>query len=498
MSHAAASQMKNETLINDLCSTLPDGLITEISANNIYITGMDLDSRKIQDGYLFAAFQGEVVNGYDFIPQAVKNGAAVVLINTTDPAPTDIPFIRTSNPRLAFSLLAAAFHQKQPEHMIAVTGTNGKTSIVQFCRQIWETLDFKPACLGTIGVTAPALGIDEEGSITTPDPETLFRTYADLTDLGCTHLAMEASSHGLDQYRLHGTRIQSAGFSNLSHDHLDYHKTVEDYLNAKTKLFTEILPKDGIAVLNCDDPVFPHLQEQCHKTITYSLGAHDADLKILERTPTAQGQHIILQAFGETYELDFPLVGAFQLYNALCAVGLVMTETSLNKARVIACLEGLQTVRGRLEYVGSPDGIDAGIYVDYAHTPDAIVNVLKALRPHTDGKLYALIGCGGDRDNTKRPLMGKAAAEHADCVIVTDDNPRSEEPAQIREQAMKGCPNAENIGNRRKAIYHGIQQLKDGDILVITGKGHEQGQKIGDTIHPFDDATVARDALQGD
>lgn len=500
MSHAAQSQntqntMPNEITLSDLCRALPEGIILENTHPDTKITGLSLDSRKIKPQYLFAALKGEHVNGYDFIPQAVEKGAGCILIALDDLAPQDTPFLRVSNTRLAFSLLVSAFYKEQPDHMVAVTGTNGKTSIVQFCRQIWESLDYNAACLGTIGVTAPKLSIENAGSITTPDPETLFSTLADLKHKGCSHLAMEASSHGLDQYRLHGTRIQAAGFSNLSHDHLDYHKTLADYLKAKKKLFTDILPAEGLAVLNKDDAVYDDIAATCKNITTYGITCESADLHITERTPTAAGQHIALNAFGKIYDLNFPLVGTFQLYNALCAVGLVLSDKTLDTDRVIHCLETLKTVRGRMEYVGTPKGINAGVYVDYAHTPDAIENVLKGLRPHTTGKLYALIGCGGDRDNSKRPLMGRAAADFADHVILTDDNPRSEDPVDIRRQAMVGCPDADNIGGRKDAIFHAVNLLKDGDILVLTGKGHEQGQKIGDTVHPFDDASVARDAL---
>ena len=498
MSLPSARQTQTETTLHDLAAALPAGMIDTSGAPvNMRVSGLTLDSRKVETGFLFAALKGDKLDGHAFIPQAVKSGAICVLIGTKDPAPQNIAVLRAENPRRAFSLLVAGFHKSQPKTITAVTGTNGKTSTVQFCRQIWERLNINAACLGTLGVTAPALGMSEDGSITTPDPESLHRTLAELAAKDCNHLAMEASSHGLDQYRLDGVRVTAAGFTNLTHDHLDYHKTLENYLAAKMRLFTDLLPPGGTAVLNMDDPVYEQLAAACadKKIVTYSLKNPEADFAVTRRMPKSDGQDITLNVSGRDYELFFPRVGAFQLYNALCAAALVMAEADCPPAQVILSLEHLAPVRGRMEYVGSPAGINAGIYVDYAHTPDALENVLTALRPHTQSRLYALIGCGGDRDRSKRPIMGETAAKFADHVIVTDDNPRSEEPAAIRVEVMTGCPEAENIGDRKEAIFHAVSLLKDGDVLVVSGKGHEQGQKIGDDIIPFDDAETVRAAI---
>jgi len=500
MSLPSASQIQTETTLYDLAAALPEGMIDASGAPiNLAVTGLTLDSRKTGAGFLFAALKGDKLDGHTFIPQAVKNGAICILIGTDDPAPQNIAVLRADHPRRAFALLVAAFYKHQPKVITAVTGTNGKTSTVQFCRQLWERLNMNAACLGTLGVTAPALGMTEDGSVTTPDPETLHQILAELAEKDCQHLAMEASSHGLDQYRLDGVRISAAGFTNLTHDHLDYHKTLENYLTAKMRLFTDLLPANGTAVLNLDDPVYERLSEACtdKKIVTYSLKDPEATFAVTRRMPKPDGQDITLRFDGKDYDLFFPLVGAFQLYNALCAAALVMSEADGQPAQVLLSLEHLAPVRGRMEYVGAPKGINAAIYVDYAHTPDALENVLTALRPHTQSRLYALIGCGGDRDRSKRSVMGETAAKFADRVIVTDDNPRSEEPAAIRVEIMTGCPEAENIGDRKEAIFHAVSLLKDGDVLVVSGKGHEQGQKIGDEIIPFDDAETIRAAIAG-
>lgn len=498
MSLPSAAPVKTETLLYDLAAALPDGLLDPDGAPaDLVLSGLTLDSRKVRPGFLFAALKGDKLDGRDFIPQAIQNGAACILTGTDDPAPAGTAVLRAGNPRRAFALLVAAFYKAQSDIITAVTGTNGKTSTVQFCRQLWEKLGMTAACLGTLGVTAPALGMAEDGATTTPDPESLHRILADLAAKNCDHLAMEASSHGLDQYRLDGVRIAAAAFTNLTHDHLDYHKTPENYLAAKMRLFTDLLPAGGTAVLNLDDPVFDRLAAVCadKKIVTYSLKDSEAVFAVIRRMPKPDGQEIILRHGSKDYELFFPLVGAFQLYNALCAAALVTAETACPPERVIPLLEQLAPVRGRMEYVGTPKGVNAGIYVDYAHTPDALENVLTALRPHTHSRLYALIGCGGDRDRSKRPVMGATAAKFADRVIVTDDNPRSEEPAAIRAEIMPGCPDADNIGDRRQAIFHAVAQLKDGDVLVVSGKGHEQGQKIGETVIPFDDADTVRAAI---
>jgi UDP-N-acetylmuramoyl-L-alanyl-D-glutamate--2,6-diaminopimelate ligase len=459
-----------------------------------HITGMTQDSRAVKPGYLFAALPGTKVDGRDFIHQAVNAGASVILapLMTTLPTgtPENVRLITDVNPKRLLAKLAAQYYGMQPSYSVAVTGTNGKTSTVYFAQQIWAALGLKSAGVGTLGVKVSGADMifEKLGSMTTPDPIALHRDLATISRAGIDHMAMEASSHGLDQYRLDGVRIRAAGFTSFSRDHLDYHKTDEAYLLAKIRLFSEICEPGGVAVINADIPQYDVLAEtaQAHDLKVWGYGHHAYDFQIVALDSVAEGMKLRLRVLGERYEVTLPLAGMFQAYNALCALGLVLAEGGVDMRAAVMALENLHSVPGRLESVsGHPDG--AGVYIDYAHTPDAIETVLKALRPHTSGKLVCVFGCGGDRDSGKRPLMGKAAIENADIAIVTDDNPRSEDPASIRAQAAAASPDILNIEGRRAAIAQALSMLGKGDVLVITGKGHEQGQEFADHTEDFCD-----------
>lgn len=454
------------------------------------ITGVTEDSRAVKPGYLFAALPGAVAHGRDYIPQAIANGATVILTEDEIASTNSVRFIKVSNVRQVFSHIVAEFYGKQPEHIMAVTGTSGKSSTVIFAEQIMRACGIEGAAsLGTIGVHSAKGQV--KASLTTPGSVSLHETLAALSDEGVTHLAMEASSHGLDQYRMDGVRLSAAGFTNLSHDHLDYHKDMESYFQAKLRLFTEVLDGNGTAVLNADNKYSKRIVSICKgrsiKILTYGRDA--ADLQLENVRPVVNGQSVTLSFGGKDYDLTFPLVGEFQLYNALCALGMVIAVTPKEKqdfAVYIRALEDLVSVPGRLQFMdGHPNG--AAVYVDYAHKPDALKHVLQTIRQHIKGRLTCVFGCGGDRDAAKRPLMGTIARELADDVIVTDDNPRSEDPFAIRAAIMATCPEALEIGDRREAIRTAVAASGPDDGLVIAGKGHETGQIIGTTTHPFDD-----------
>jgi UDP-N-acetylmuramoyl-L-alanyl-D-glutamate--2,6-diaminopimelate ligase len=470
------------------------------------ILGLTADSRAVRPGFLFAALPGAKVSGVGFLDEAARLGAVAVLApsGAIPPGLTDLPVIEDAQPRRLFAHMAASFHGAQPNMVAAVTGTSGKSSTVSFARQIWSLLGLRAASLGTLGIESDVL--TRYGTLTTADPAQLHADLAALAQAGVERAAMEASSHGLDQFRLDGVRLRAAGFTSFGRDHLDYHATSEAYFDAKLRLFTEVLAPDGVAVLNADIPEFGRL-DQAAKAAgrrVLSYGRRGRDLRIDARTPLSSGQFVTMRAFGRRWDFTLPLVGEFQLMNALCALGLVIAceiedlqaPISDGLARIVRTLESLRGVRGRLEPVGGvPNG--ASVYIDYAHKPDALVAVLETLRPHATGRLVVAFGCGGDRDPGKRPLMGAIAARLADRVIVTDDNPRREDPASIRAAILKSSPGAVEIGDRAEAIAAGIRGLEAGDIFVIAGKGHEQGQIIGDTVKPFDDAAVARAVISG-
>ncbi|UEM19497.1 UDP-N-acetylmuramoyl-L-alanyl-D-glutamate--2,6-diaminopimelate ligase [Skermanella mucosa] len=469
-----------------------------LQARDPLIAGLTSDSRAVKPGFLFAALPGSRADGRAFVADAVARGAVAVLgpagTVLPDGTPDGVTLIEDENPRRRLALMAARFYGRQPAHVAAVTGTNGKTSTVQFARQIWALLGHRAASLGTLGITAP--GLERYGSLTTPDTVSLHQALAELADAGVDHLAMEASSHGLDQYRLDGVTIETAGFTNLSRDHLDYHGSMEAYLAAKSMLFDRVLPPGGTAVLNADAPEFTPLSELCsrrgHRLIGY--GTQAKELALRDLIPLPHGQRLKLTVLGRDHDIDLPLAGRFQCMNALCALGMAI-GTGADPDEAAAALERLDGVRGRLEQVARhPSG--APIYVDYAHTPDALETVLKALRPHAAKRLVVVFGCGGDRDRGKRPVMGELADRLADRVIVTDDNPRTEAAEAIRREVMAGCPDAEEIGDRAAAIRAAVRDLAEGDVLVIAGKGHEQGQTVGTVVRPFDDADEARAALR--
>ena len=464
------------------------------------LAGLTLDSRKVQPGYLFAALAGTRADGASFVAEAVRRGAVAILAGTDaalpllDPA---IAIVRDVNPRRRVALMAASFAGLQPATIAAVTGTNGKSSTVHFVRQLWSTLGLNAASIGTLGIFSA--GFSREAGLTTPDPVQLHADLATLAREGVTHLAIEASSHGLDQHRLDGLRLSAAAFTNLTHEHLDYHPSMEAYFKAKARLFEALLPEGGTAVVNADSNRAAELAGICRaRGIRFwTYGTEGRDFRLVSDMPTASGQHLVIDALGTRYEVDLPLVGGFQASNALAALGLVVA-TGGDVARTVAGLATLGGAAGRLQLVARHAG-GASVYVDYAHKPEALETVLATLRPFAKGKLVVVFGCGGDRDRAKRPVMGEIATRLADFAIVTDDNPRSEDPAAVRAEILSGIPaNRKNFAEvqagRRAAIEQGMAALSSADdLLLIAGKGHETGQTIAGVTHPFDDAEVARE-----
>jgi UDP-N-acetylmuramoyl-L-alanyl-D-glutamate--2,6-diaminopimelate ligase len=460
----------------------------------VAIAGLTADSREVRPGWLFAALRGSEADGSRFIADAVARGAAAVLCaeGTQPEVAASVPLLVSAEPRRALALMAARFYGSQPETVVAVTGTSGKTSVADFARQIFAALGHKAASLGTIGLIAP--GERRYGSLTSPDPVTLHRTLAGLEAGGITHLALEASSHGLDQHRLDGLRLKAAAFTNLGHDHLDYHPSAEAYLAAKLRLFSEVLPPMGVAVVNADSEhagkVIAIARKAGRRVATVGGAGETLTLEALESERFAQ--RLRVRHVGGAVEVRLPLLGAYQAGNALLAAGLAMA-TGEAAARVLPALGGLEGVKGRLEVMGQVRG--GLVVIDYAHKPDALAAALKALRPFAPGKLICVFGCGGDRDKAKRPVMGQIAAALADAVIVTDDNPRSEDPRAIRAAILAGAPSAREIGDRAEAILAGSRLLGAGDLLLVAGKGHETGQIVGDTVVPFSDHEVVQGLL---
>ena len=457
------------------------------------ILGITADSRAVKPGWLFAALPGAKADGRAFVGDAATRGAVAVLGEPGLALPAGIALLPSRNPRLDLARLAARFHAGQPRIIAAVTGTNGKTSVAAFVRQIWSQLGHKAASLGTLGLVAP--GRERPGSLTTPDPVAIHQDLAALAAEGIDHLAIEASSHGLAQYRLDGMRISAAAFTNLTRDHLDYHGTMAAYFAAKKRLFAEVMAPGGCAVLNADTPEFAELERLAraagHRTIAYGHAGREIALKSVVREP--HGQRLALAVFGREITVELPLVGEFQAMNALAALGLAI-GTGAGTAQALDILERLDGVPGRLQRAAVRAN-GAAVYVDYAHTPDALETILKALRPHTARRLVVVFGCGGDRDAGKRSQMGAIATRLADRVIVTDDNPRSENPQAIRRAILEASPGAIEIGDRRAAIAAAAAEINAGDLLVVAGKGHEQGQIVAGTVLPFDDVTVAREAV---
>ncbi|UWQ19330.1 UDP-N-acetylmuramoyl-L-alanyl-D-glutamate--2,6-diaminopimelate ligase [Jannaschia sp. M317] len=477
--------------LSELGLTGPEGLL---------VGGLAVDNRKVRSGDLFAALPGSATHGARFAGDALARGAVAVL---TDPAgaamlPEGATAITVEDPRAALAFAAALMAGAQPDCMVAVTGTNGKTSVASFTRQLWEAMGLAGVNIGTTGVEG---AFHAPSAHTTPEPITLHRLLADMAGSGVTHAAMEASSHGLDQRRLEAVRLAAAGFTNLTQDHLDYHGTMEAYFAAKAGLFDRLLPGDGVAVINLDDPHGPDLAAACESRgqEVIGVGANEAArIRLTGQRFDATGQEVLFRWQDRAVSARLDLIGGFQAANALLAAGLVIAGGE-DPAQVFAALPRLRGVRGRMELAATRAG-GAAVFVDYAHTPDAVATALTALRPHVMGRIIAIVGAGGDRDRGKRPLMGQAAADHADVVIVTDDNPRSEDAASIRAAVKQGAPEAIEIGDRAEAILRGAGLLEPGDALLIMGKGHETGQTVGDMVLPFDDveqASISVAALEG-
>ena len=479
-----------------LADLLLEGARYEPRFAALEVRGVASDSRKVKPGDLFVAIAGAKADGAHFARAAVAAGAlAVAGEQKPEGLPDTVAFVETKDARCALALCAAAFFPRQPKTIAAVTGTSGKTSVAAFARQIWAALGYQAASLGTIGVVSPKG--ETYGSLTTPDPIELHRTLDALAGEGVTHLALEASSHGLDQKRLDGVRIAAGGFTNLSRDHLDYHPSIEAYLAAKLRLFEALITPGGTAVVGIDDCYAVQVVEAATKcglkVMTVGVGGGGIALK--NGAIDGFAQVVTLAHAGRDYTIKLPLVGAFQVQNAALAAGLAIA-TGSDPARVFAALERLQGARGRLELAGARNG--APIFIDYAHKPDALKKALEALRPYAKGRLIAVFGAGGDRDAGKRPIMGRIAAENADRVIVTDDNPRSESAAAIRAAILAAAPGAAEIGDRGAAICTAIGGLEAGDVLLIAGKGHETGQIVGGKVLPFSDHDAVAAALRGE
>ena len=489
--------------------TLAELGLTAKSSGSVRITGLSVDSRDVEPGHLFAALPGTKVHGAEFIQYALRMNAGAILTDREGATlardvldGSDVPLVVVEEPREALAFTAALWFEAQPEVQVAITGTNGKTSVANFARQLWTEMGAEAVNVGTTGIegafTAPLMH-------TTPEPITLHRALAQIADEGITHSAMEASSHGLQQRRIDGVRLRAAAFTNLSQDHLDYHSDFEDYFSAKAGLFDRVLPEDGTAVINIDDPWGPRMAAVAEDRgqDVLSIGRDgSAVLQILGQRFDATGQELRFEWSGRIHQVRMGLIGGFQAENALMAAGLCIA-TGADPTETFDTMHTLQTVRGRMEFAARRDN-GATVFVDYAHTPEALVTALKAVRPHVIGRLITVFGAGGDRDRGKRPLMGRAAADHADIAFVTDDNPRSEDPDAIRKEilagARKGAGEVNEVGDRAEAILRAVDALGPGDTLLIAGKGHETGQIVGDAVLPFDDveqASVAVAALDG-
>ncbi|TPI14391.1 UDP-N-acetylmuramoyl-L-alanyl-D-glutamate--2,6-diaminopimelate ligase [Mesorhizobium sp. B4-1-3] len=478
--------------LKDLAGILP---VEGTAFPDLEVTGLSSDSRAVKTGVVFFALAGSKADGSVFAADAASRGAAAIVTGKgTTVSGISIPVLAVDDPRLALALSAARFFGRQPETMVAVTGTAGKTSVAAFTRQIWEQAGFAAASIGTTGVVAP--GRNEYGSLTTPDPVALHRLLKELADAGVTHASMEASSHGLDQRRLDGVKLSAGAFTNLGRDHMDYHPTVEDYHRAKLRLFDTLLPKGAPAIVFADDPwsepTIKAAKAAGLKVLT--VGRHGDFLTLKRVEHERHRQRAEIMADGVLHEIDLPLAGDFQIANALVSAGLAIA-TGTPAAKALAALEKLKGAPGRLDLVGTT-AAGAPVYVDYAHKPDALENVLTSVRPFTTGRVVVVFGCGGDRDRGKRPIMGEIATRLADIVIVTDDNPRSEVPETIRAAILAAAPGAIEIGDRRKAIHEAVAMLRAGDTLIVAGKGHEEGQTIGSETFHFSDHEEVRDALK--
>jgi UDP-N-acetylmuramoyl-L-alanyl-D-glutamate--2,6-diaminopimelate ligase len=462
---------------------------------DLRVYGVCADSRQATTGFAFFAIAGAKADGAKFAKDAVARGASVVIGEGARPADLDqkIPYVRVADVRRALALAAAKIFSRQPRVMVAVTGTNGKTSVASFVRQIWASLGEQAASVGTIGLVTPSGEV--AGSLTTPDSVSLHELLDRLAEAGVTHMAMEASSHGLDQKRLDGVLLAAGAFTNLTRDHLDYHKTFDDYRAAKMRLFDTLLPSGAAAVADADEEDAKRIEEIAKRRGLryFSVGRSGKNLQLVSAAIDGFAQRLEILADGRKHAVKLPLVGAFQVSNALVAAGLAIAIGS-DTAKTLGALESLKGASGRLEYVGEKNG--APIFVDYAHTPDALENALTALRPYVKNKLTVVFGAGGDRDPGKRPLMGAAALRHADQIYVTDDNPRSEEPSEIRRAILKEARGAAEIGDRTQAVREAVHNLKAGDVLLIAGKGHESGQILRDRTIPYTDHDAVKAALK--
>lgn len=448
------------------------------------LKGVTQDSRAVEQGFLFAALAGESVDGRDYIDDALKRGASVILSDENVKLDDAVSAILVSNPRQTFSHIVSEFYGAQPASVVAVTGTNGKSSVVHFVDQILRGLGEQSTFIGTLS-----------GTMTTPDPVSLHRALADMASDGITHVALEASSHGLEQYRMDGVRVNVAAFTSFSQDHLDYHTDMDAYLGAKLRLFSDLLVDDGVAVLNADIPEYEQLLSICQArgVRVLSYGEKGEDIKLASRQISGNAQDIDIEIAGQNYAVSLPLVGQFQVMNTLCALACVLAQ-GFDIEKLIGLFGKLEPVPGRLQSVTNGT---LHAYVDYAHTPDALENVLAALRPHTKGRLFCVFGCGGDRDTAKRGVMGEIVSRLADVAIVTDDNPRSENPAAIRKEVLSQMGGEiHEIADRREAIEFAVQQMNQNDILLVAGKGHEQGQIFDGVMHPFDDVCEVNNALR--
>jgi UDP-N-acetylmuramoyl-L-alanyl-D-glutamate--2,6-diaminopimelate ligase len=481
--------MKLARIANHACE-LPNGW------GDIDIRGLTADSRAVEPGFLFAAILGEANDGGSFIPEALARGAAALLaapdVRIED---TGLPILRDQNVRRGLALMAARFHPRQPDTVVAVTGTNGKTSVVAFVRQIWELMGLRAASLGTVGLVAP--DIAEPVAHTTPDPVALHAVLAKLAQGGVTHLALEASSHGLKQCRLDGVRFAAGAFTNLTRDHLDYHADVEDYFDAKARLFTDLLLPGASAVVNTDTSEGVRIAKLARQRglVVLTVGMNGKTIKLVHRERKGLAQQLIVETGKEKYDIFLPLVGDFQVSNALVAAALTVAAGG-QLPMALRALEYLKGAKGRLELVATSRS-GAPVFIDFAHTPDALQHALQALRPNARGRLVVVFGCGGDRDRGKRPQMGALAARLADVVYVTDDNPRGEDPAVIRAAIIAACPGGIEVAGRSEAIGRAIDGLEDGDVLLVAGKGHETGQIIGQDIVPFSDHEAVGAAIGG-
>ena len=477
-------------------TTLMQLLGDEKCSSDAVVNGLAIDSRRVLTGDLFVAVPGAKLDGRQFISEAVKRGASAIV---TVPGGADgiergaLPVVEDNNPRQLYAKMAAKFCGPQPIHQVAVTGTNGKTSVADFVKQLWQLLGIQAASIGTLGVRSDVLTL--EGGLTTPDPLALHSALARLKAAGIDHVAVEASSHGLSQFRLDGTQLQAAAFTNLTRDHLDYHGTEDAYFKAKARLFTELVASGGTAIINLDDPygqrVHAAALKRGLKCVTFGKHA-DASMHIRSIENIMSGQAVRIAIDGEEYAFDLPLVGEFQVFNALAALGLAL-EAGAPLDKLIDALPALKGVPGRMELIGQSNG--AGVFVDYAHTPDGLQTVLKAARAHCKKNVHVIFGCGGDRDAGKRPQMGSIAQACADFVYVTDDNPRSEDAQRIRSEIMAACPGAIEIADRAEAIEAAVRVAEPGDMIIVAGKGHETGQIIGDKVKEYSDILTVKALL---